>query len=151
MDINIDDLTDGKVVELLASHRQKMYEYSPPESVHALDHEQLKDPAVTFWSATIDGELAGCGALKELSNDAAEIKSMKTSDLFLRKGVASTLLAEMISTAKARGYKTLSLETGTHEAFIPAVAMYKKYGFVESEPFGEYMLDPHSHFFSKDL
>ena len=151
MDIKIDDLRDGKVIGLLESHLQKMYEYSPPESVHALDHEKLRDPSITFWSASIGGTLAGCGALKELSPNSAEIKSMKTSDLFLRKGVASRLLEEIIAVAKVRGYETISLETGTHQAFIPAVEMYKKYGFIECGPFGEYALDPHSCFFSKKL
>ena len=151
MDIKIDDLKDGKVVSLLESHLNKMYEYSPPESVHALDHEKLRDPSVTFWSASIGGEIAGCGALKELSTDEAEIKSMKTNDLFLRKGVASNLLEEIIVAAKVRGYKTISLETGTHEAFTPAIKMYKKHGFKECEPFGDYTRDPHSCFFSKKL
>ena len=151
MEIKIDDLKDGKVVGLLESHLQKMYEYSPPESVHALDYEKLRDPSITFWSAYIGSVLAGCGALKELSKDAAEIKSMKTNDLFLRKGVASRLLQEILAEANARGYKTIFLETGTYEAFIPAVEMYKKYGFVECDPFGEYTLDPYSHFFSKNL
>lgn len=76
---------------------------------------------------------------------------MKTNDLFLRQGVASRLLEEIIAAAKFRGYKTISLETGTHQAFIPAVEMYKKYGFIECGPFGEYTLDPHSCFFSKTL
>lgn len=151
MDIKIDDLKDGKIVGLLESHLQKMYKYSPPESVHALDHEKLKDPSITFWSASIGGGLAGCGALKELSSGSAEIKSMKTNDSFLRKGVASRLLEEIIEAAKVRGYKIISLETGTHEAFIPAVEMYKKYGFIECDPFGEYSPDPHSLFFSKKL
>jgi len=151
MDIKIDDLKDGKVVALLKAHLQKMYDYSPPESVHALDHEKLKDPSITFWSASIGGVLAGCGALKALTSDIAEIKSMKTADLFLRKGVASRLLEEILAEAKGRDYKIISLETGTHKAFLPAVEMYRKYGFVECGPFGEYTLDPHSCFFSKRL
>ncbi|WP_394203787.1 GNAT family N-acetyltransferase [Marinagarivorans algicola] len=151
MHIKIDDLKDGRVVSLLESHLQKMYEFSPAASVHALDHEKLKDSSITFWSACIDGALAGCGALKELSGDAAEIKSMKTNDLYLRQGVASKLLEEILTAARVRGYKTVNLETGTHEAFIPAVKMYKKFGFAECEPFGEYKLDIHSHFFSKVL
>lgn len=151
VDIKIDDLEDGRVIALLESHLKKMYEYSPAESVHALDHEKLKDPSITFWSASIQGTLAGCGALKELSNDSAEIKSMKTDNVYLRKGVASSLLKEILTEAKVRGYKTVNLETGTHEAFIPAVEMYKRYGFEECEPFGEYKHDPHSRFFSKRL
>ncbi|NVJ59479.1 MAG: GNAT family N-acetyltransferase [Gammaproteobacteria bacterium] len=148
MKISVDDLSDNKVAQLLNKHFQKMYEYSSPESIHALDEEKLKDPKVTFWSAYIDAELAGCGALKELSPMSGEIKSMKTDDNFLRRGVAAKLLDTIIQAARARGYESLSLETGSHEAFKPAIKLYMKYGFVECGPFADYTLDPYSKFYT---
>ena len=153
MDIEIvkDNLSDGAIGNLLNSHLQEMHKYSPPESIHALDEEKLKDSSVTFWAAHIDGELAGCGALKELSSSVAEIKSMKTSDLFLRKGVGAKLLAEIISEAIRRSYIEVKLETGSDRVFGPAVAMYEKYGFVECGPFGKYKSDPYSKFYTKCL
>ncbi|WP_100643569.1 GNAT family N-acetyltransferase [Alteromonas facilis] len=149
MDISIDDLTDGKVIALLNQHLEAMHQYSPAESVHAIDFDKLNDPNVTFWSVRIGGELAGCGALKVLSSNAAELKSMKTADAFLRQGVAASLLVHLIAEAKARGYTSVSLETGSHEAFKPAIALYKRFGFVECGPFAEYKLDPYSRFFTK--
>lgn len=151
MHIEIDDLKDGKIINLLNVHLQKMLEYSPPESVHALDKAALENPAVTFWSASINGVFAGCGALKALSSLSGEIKSMKTNEAFLRKGVASKLLETILTEAKSRGYKTVSLETGSHQAFSPAIAVYKKYGFVECGPFADYNLDPFSKFYTKEL
>ncbi|WP_086929332.1 GNAT family N-acetyltransferase [Agarilytica rhodophyticola] len=148
MKIILDDLSDGKVAQLLNEHLQNMQEYSPAESIHALDQEKLKDSAITFWSARINGELAGCGALKEISPTAGELKSMKTNDAFLRKGAASKILQAILQEAKERGYKTLSLETGSDQFFGPAINLYKKYGFVECGPFGDYKLDPYSKFYS---
>lgn len=151
MEIKIDDLSDGRVIHLLNQHLKEMHKYSPVESIHALDEEKLRDLSVTFWSAYIDDELAGCGALKELSPSTGEIKSMKTSANHLRKGVAAEILAAIIKEAQRRNYQSLSLETGTNVAFNPAVELYKKHGFIECEPFADYQPDPYSQFFTKKL
>lgn len=149
MEVKIDDLTDGRVVRLLNEHLEEMRKYSPPESVHALDQEKLKDRSVTFWSAHIDDELAGCGALKELDPMSAEIKSMKTDDAYLRRGVASKILDAILVEAEYRGYKQVSLETGSHQVFRPAISLYESYGFSECGPFAGYELDPYSKFYTK--
>ena len=148
MTVAIDKLEDGAIENLLSMHLQAMHKYSPGESIHAVQPEALKDPALTFWSARVKGELAGCVALKALSSGEAEIKSMKTAEAFLRMGVASRLLAELIKEARSRAYTKLSLETGSHPAFLPAIALYEKYGFRECGPFGNYRPDPYSRFFS---
>ncbi|WP_371188939.1 GNAT family N-acetyltransferase [Thalassotalea maritima] len=149
--IQKDDLSSGLVAKLLNAHLQEMHRYSPPESIHALDTEKLMDPAVTFWSAIIDNNLAACGALKQLSPDYGEIKSMKTDERYLRKGLAAKLLTEIIVEAEKRSYKRVSLETGSNDAFKPAIAMYERFGFVECGPFGDYQPDPYSKFFTKAL
>jgi putative acetyltransferase len=151
INIAIDDLSDGAIAELLNDHLKQMYQYSPPESIHAIDPENLKHKSVTFWSAYVGESLAGCGALKELSSTAAEIKSMKTNHHFLRMGIATKLLRSIIAEAKNRSYATLSLETGSHAAFEPAINMYKKYGFIECGPFADYKMDPYSKFLRLDL
>ncbi|MBW8192142.1 GNAT family N-acetyltransferase [Neiella marina] len=151
MQITVNDLSDGEIAKLLQAHLQAMHQYSPADSIHALDTTKLSDPAITFWGASVNGELAGCGALKALPNNEGEVKSMKTDDRFLRQGIAHQLLSVIIDEAKRRGYCRLNLETGTHAAFEPAVAMYEKHGFVASEPFGDYQADPFSRFYSKAL
>lgn len=139
-----DNLADGAIEGLLNQHLAEMFKYSPPESVHALDSEKLRDPSMTFWSARINGQVAGCGALKELDSYSAEIKSMKTANDFIRRGIAAKLLEKMISIAHQRAYDNLYLETGSHEAFTPAINLYLKYGFKECGPFANYKLDPFS-------
>jgi putative acetyltransferase len=146
-----DDLSDGTVVELLAQHLKEMQQHSPPESVHALKPEELVDSKITFWSAKINGVLAGCGALKEVSSTLGEIKSMKTSQSFLRKGVAKAVLQEIINEARRRGYSEVKLETGNRLNFAPAIALYYQNGFKSCGPFSNYREDPHSLFFTKKL
>jgi len=151
MRIKIDNLNDDDIAQLLQQHHQDMLKHSPEESVHALDLMALKAPEITFWSAWIENELAGCGALMELDNDHVELKSMRTSRQHLRQGVAAGLLTHMITEAKNRGFKKMSLETGTAEAFIPAQKLYQQFGFVDCPPFAEYQYDPYSVFMTKNL
>ena len=149
--IEVDNLKDGKVIALLEEHHREMHLYSPPESIHALDKSKFNDASLTFWSAWEGENLVACGALKEQSKEEGEIKSMRTSKEYLRKGVAGKILSKIIEEAIFRNYIRLSLETGTNEAFIPAVSLYKKFGFEECGPFGGYKLDPYSKFLTKKI
>jgi putative acetyltransferase len=76
MQIEIDDPSRPDVYPLLGEHLRNMHELSPPESVHALDVSRLKAPDITFWTVRDGQQLLGCGALKQLSSDHGEIKSM---------------------------------------------------------------------------
>ncbi len=149
MIIKIDDLQGKGVIELLQEHHQDMLNHSPPESVHALDVVSLLASDVTFWSAWVEGELAGCGALKHLSSVHGEIKSMRTSQAFRRQGVAARLLEFILNEAKRRDYKQMSLETGSMDFFLPARNMYEKFGFQYCKPFADYVEDKHSVFMTK--
>lgn len=151
MKIEIDNLTRPEIHKLLQDHLQSVALHSPPESVHALDLEALRQPEITFWTVWEDGELLGCGALKELDPRHAEIKSMKTSSRHLRKGVATNLLKHILEEAKRRGYSRLSLETGSMEAFAPARQFYAKFGFKYCGPFADYVVDPNSIFMTREL
>lgn len=151
MHIKIDDLSGPEVAELLNEHLENMALHSPPESVHALDLDEMKKPDVTFWSVWDGNELAGCGALKELDAHHAEIKSMRTASAHLRKGVAKQILQHIIEEAKQRRYRRLSLETGSMEAFEPARQLYLRFGFQYCEPFADYVEDPNSFFMTKEL
>ena len=151
MDIKIDDLTGPEVAELVSQHLQSMALHSPPESIHALDLEALRKPEVTFWSAWERDELVGCGALKELDSQHGEIKSMRTSSAHLRKGIAKRVLQHIIDEAKRRGYRRLSLETGSMGAFEPARRLYRSFGFQYCEPFSDYTEDPNSVFMTKEF
>jgi putative acetyltransferase len=146
VEIKIDDLTGPEVAELVGEHLQGMSLNSPPESIHALNLEGLKKPEITFWSVWEGKELVGCGALKELDGQHGEIKSMRTSASHLRKGIARRMLQHIIEEAKRRGYRQLSLETGSMDAFEPARRLYASFGFQYCRPFSDYTEDPNSVF-----
>ncbi|MGE5180318.1 MAG: GNAT family N-acetyltransferase [Bacteroidota bacterium] len=143
-EIRRDDLRGPEIAALLQSHLEYARRHSPPESVHALDLDRLRAPEITFWSLWDDGSLVGCGALKELAPDHGEIKSMHTAEAHRGKGVASRLVAHILDEARKRGYRRVSLETGSVEAFAPARALYARHGFRVCPPFASYRDDPFS-------
>jgi putative acetyltransferase len=151
IDIRVDDLRGSAIFDLLQLHLRDVALHSPPESIHALDLERLRQPDITFWSAWQGPELLGCGALKALDASHGEIKSMRTQPPHLRKGVAAALLRHIIGEAKRRRYRRLSLETGSAAAFAPARTLYAKNGFVVCGPFADYVEDPYSVFMSRDV
>jgi putative acetyltransferase len=163
MNIEIDDLTRPAIHALLNEHLQSMYALSPPESVHALDLEKLRQPGITFWSAWEGPLLLGCGALKLLeaqpgqpgsesgSERHGEIKSMRTPAALRRQGAGRAILAHIIDFARAQSYNRLSLETGPQQAFKPAHTLYQSFGFTACGPFGDYVDDPYSVFMTLRL
>ncbi|WP_339303881.1 GNAT family N-acetyltransferase [Paenibacillus sp. FSL R5-0519] len=151
MEIKVDDLSGVQVKALIAEHLQGMAADSPPESIHALNLDGLKKPEITFWCAWEGDDLLGCGAIKELDPEHAELKSMRTASAHLRKGVARKILAHIMEVATERGYKRISLETGSMDSFIPARKLYEDFGFEYCEPFADYILDPNSAFMTKTI
>jgi len=151
MEIRVDDLRGPEVAALLQEHLDHMASLSPPESTHALDLDALRVPEVTFWSVWQGRDLMGCGALKELDTHHGEIKSMRTAQSHLRKGVAAALLDHMLREARRRAYRRLSLETGSMQAFAPARALYGRFGFQPCPPFASYVEDPYSVFMTREL
>jgi putative acetyltransferase len=147
LNICVDDLTGEPIRALLALHLRGMHANSPPGHVFALDLSGLQAPNVTVWSAWDGPELAGIAALKELGDGTGELKSMRTDPKHLRKGVAAALLKHIIGAAQLRGLRRLSLETGTGPAFEPALALYRKFGFMEGEAFADYRSSDFSQYF----
>jgi putative acetyltransferase len=145
------DFDDNRVKALLVRHLEGMQANSPPGHVFALDWSGLQKPAISFYSLWEDDELLGFGALKELGPRTGEIKSMRTADAHLRKGVAAAILDHIIAEARRRGYVRLSLETGSGPAFDPAVSLYRKYGFVEGDAFNGYEKSAFNQFLHLDL
>ncbi|MBL8387928.1 MAG: GNAT family N-acetyltransferase [Hydrogenophaga sp.] len=157
-DIHIDrTLTHPQVLALLEEHLAGMRAASPPECVFALDLNGLRQPEITFLTAWLDGELVAMGALKELTPTTAtegghgELKSMRTSARHLRQGAAQAVLTELLNLARQRGYARVSLETGSTPPFDAAIAMYRRFGFVECGPFADYREGPFSQFMASEL
>ena len=145
------DLSDPRVVNLLVTHMTTARAETPAGSAHALALAEFQSPDISFWTIWEDEALLGVGALKRLSADHGEVKSMHTAQHMRRRGVGRAMLRHIIATARARDMLRLSLETGSWEYFRPAQALYRSYGFVECPPFADYLLDPNSVFMSLDL
>ncbi len=138
IEVRVDDLSSPAVQALIAEHLADMHRNSPPCRTHALALDSLRRPEIRFWSAWLDDELCGCGALKALSDHDGEVKSMRTRAGFARRGVGQAVLDTILATAQARGYQNLYLETGTGPAFDAAHAFYLRNGFDWCAPFGDY-------------
>jgi putative acetyltransferase len=151
MHIKIDDLCGPEIAALLTEHLEDMAAVSPPESRHALDLDGLRQPEITFWSVWEGTELVGCGALKALDAVHAEVKSMRTARAHHRRGIAARLLEHLIAEARQRGFRRLSLETGSMKFFEPAHRLYAKFGFQRCGPFVGYVEDPNSVFMTREL
>jgi putative acetyltransferase len=145
------DFSDPRVVDLLHIHLTSARAKTAPGSAHAMDLATLQAPDVSFWTIWDDETLLGVGALKRLSADHGEVKSMHTAQSMRGRGVGSAMLRHIIEAARGSGMSRLSLETGSWEYFRPARALYRSHGFVECPPFADYVLDPNSVFMSLDL
>jgi putative acetyltransferase len=149
--IRQDDLSGDATRALLALHLSGMHENTPAGHVFALDLSGLQAANVTVWSAWDGDAIAGIGALKELGDRTAEVKSMRTHPAHLRKGVGAALLEHIVGAARERGVRRLSLETGRGPAFEPALALYRKRGFKDGEAFGDYVRSAFNQFLHMEL
>lgn len=151
LSVRVDDLSGAEIQALVKRHLAGMHENSPPESVHAFDIDKLRQPGVTFWSGWVGDQIAVMGALKRLDETNGEIKSMRVADAFLGKGAGRVMLEHIVAEARAMGISTLWLETGSADAFVPALKLYESAGFDVCGPFGDYTLDPFSVFMKRVL
>ena len=145
------DLDSPDVRALLELHFALMRSTSPPDACHVLPLDGLRDPAVTVWSARQDGNLAGVGALKALSPTHGEVKSMRTVPEALGHGVGRQMLHYIVAEARRRGYRRLSLETGSTDPFAAAIRLYESEGFVPCAAFGGYKDTPFTRFYTREL
>ena len=123
---------------LLERHLSFCLSETPPEHSFALNVDGLLDPKVTFVSFRDGDVVLGVAAIKELDAEHGEIKSMHTSAQARGRGVGRALLSHLLDTARARGYRRVSLETGTTPGFAAARALYESAGFTPAGPFGGY-------------
>lgn len=123
--------------------------FTPIEHVYALDASKLFSPDITVFSARINGEILGVGALRKLAADHAELKSMHTLANSRGQGIGKAMVAHIEDFARKIGIKRMSLETGTNEAFEPARKLYESLGYQNCEAFGEYVLSDDNMFMTK--
>ena len=145
------ELDHADVRRLLSQHFSEMRSGSPPEACHVLPIQGLMVPEIRFFTLREDGLLLGCGALKRLATGHGEIKSMRTADAALGRGVGKAMLDHFVAVARGEGISRLSLETGSTEQFAAATRLYEKEGFQRCGPFGDYPDTPFTRFFTREI
>ena len=149
--ISIDDPRSNDVRALVERHLKFAKSHKPPGDMHALDIAGLLDPAVTLFSGRAGGELQAVGALKRLDRRHAELKSMHTAEAARGRGIGRAMVAHLIGVARDRGFRRLSLKTGSQPAFAPARSLYASAGFTACGPFGHYQPSRDSTFMTLTL
>ncbi|MDO5621961.1 MAG: GNAT family N-acetyltransferase [Paracoccus sp. (in: a-proteobacteria)] len=147
--IGPDDPLSADLDLVIDRHARHCHESSPPESVHMLDRAALV--GVDFFSLRRDGRVLAMGALKHLSPDQGELKSMHVLVEYRGQGLSRAMLDHLIDHARALGMSRLWLETGAEPVFAPARALYQRAGFAECPPFGDYRPDPNSVFMTRAI
>jgi putative acetyltransferase len=145
-EITVDDPRSADVRALLRRHLAFARRHTPAEHAYALDIDALLGPAITFCSFRAGGELLAVGALKQLDDTHGEIKSMHTAEAARGRGIGRAMVGHLVSVARDRGMRRVSLETGTMAAFGPARALYASVGFTPCGPFGGYRPSPDNTF-----
>ena len=145
------DFDDEQVISLLEHHVREAFANSPPGLAFVLDISKLQTPDIDFLTIWQGESLVGMGALKHLSDEQCEVKSMRTHPDHLRKGVARFVLETLISKARERGYSLVSLETGTTQEYEPANALYRRFGFELGGVFGDYVVSDFNIYYHLDL
>tara|TARA_B100000780_G_C20849055_1_gene337419 strand:+ start:57 stop:518 length:462 start_codon:yes stop_codon:yes gene_type:complete len=135
---------NSEVNELLIKHFIELRSVSPNGSAHVLDITSLKDSSIKFWSLWENNKLMGCGALKFLTKEHGEFKSIRVNDKFRKKGNGIKIIKYLIDVSKELNIKRLSLETGAGSFFIPARKLFNECGFKACNPFAHYKEDLNS-------
>ena len=142
---------DKEVNELLKKHFIELRSVSPAGSTHVLDINGLKNETIKFWSIWDNENLIGCGAIKILSQNHGEFKSIRVHDNFRKKGYGIELINHLIGEAKKLKIIRLSIETGAGKFFEPARKLFYKCNFEPCEPFSQYKIDKNSNYLTKLL
>lgn len=147
MNITLENPDQPDVIALIGELDEYLYALYPADSVYALDISSLKRPEVLFAVARgADGAAIGCCAML-VTPEYGEVKRMYVRPAGRGQGVSHKLLDLLEAEAAARGCRLFMLETGPDNP--EALGLYKRRGYTERGPYGDYPDDPYSVFMEK--
>jgi GNAT superfamily N-acetyltransferase len=122
--------------------------YGGPESEPG-PHPTAADITVFFVAYTDEGEPVGCGALRQIDDDHAEIKRMFVQPAARGSGAATAILQRLEEFAREKHWSRLVLETGNRQP--DAIRFYEREGYTSIPKFGYYVDSPYSLCYEKKL
>lgn len=135
-----------RLLELSDTYAASLY---PADSNHMVDISSLEKPEVSFFVARNGDRAIGCCALVEAGDGTAEIKRMFVDEAARGLKLGRRLMETILERGDALRLSAIRLETGIYQP--EAIGLYRSYGFVEIEAFGNYRPDPLSIFMEKRL
>jgi putative acetyltransferase len=141
--------TDDHLALLIHKLDAYLNERYPADEVFTVDFESPKVKEITFVLAYWGDVPVGCGAISPLHEGATELKRFYVEPEYRRNGIALQILNHLESLARESRKVTMLLETGDQQP--EAISFYKKHGFIEIEPYGEYVGCASSVCFGKQL
>jgi putative acetyltransferase len=129
----------GTLIEALNAELSALYP-EPGANHFELETTEVAEGCGAFLVLYMEGAPVGCGALRLLDAETAELKRMYVSPIVRRRGLGRRLVAALEAEARTLGVRRLVLETGVRQA--AALALYRTTGFHPIPLFGEYCLSP---------
>jgi GNAT superfamily N-acetyltransferase len=115
--------------------------YPEPGATHfGLDPSDVAEGHGAFLMITRDGTPVGCGAVRRIDSDTAELKRMFVSPSLRGTGLGRRLVEALETEARKLGVRRVVLETGTRQ--LAAIALYRATGFQPIPLYGEYERSP---------
>jgi GNAT superfamily N-acetyltransferase len=137
------------LLRALAAEEAVRYADLGPDTFDSFRPDDVFGGRGTFLIARLDGELVGCGALRPMEAESAEVNRMYVVPSARRRGIARAILRELERSAAEFRYGTIRAETGNRQP--EAISLYEDCGFQRARPFGSHAHDPVSIFFEKTL
>ncbi|MGD9588681.1 MAG: GNAT family N-acetyltransferase [Pyrinomonadaceae bacterium] len=95
---------------------------------------RYRSPEGRLYLALVEGEAAGCVALRRFGDGICEMKRLYVRPGFRGLRLGASLVELLISTARGIGYSRLLLDTYPPK-MEQAVRMYRSFGFEEVGPY----------------
>jgi len=145
------DIRDARLVALVAQSDEYLSGLYPPESNHAEPLDALVADDAAFFAGHIDNEIVACGGIRVLEDDVrfAEIKRVFVDERHRGKRLAIAMMQHLEAYLSENGIRVVRLEAGPLQP--EALSLYRRLGYSERGPFGNYRLDPLSVFMEKVL
>lgn len=91
--------------------------------------EKYGTPRGRLYLVRVDGQAAGCVAMRPLDRQRCELKRLYIRPAFRGRGLARRLMERLLADARAEGYQAMLLDT--FPFLYQALDLYRKLGFYE--------------------